>query len=216
MNPVNSEPNMVQPVAASLGLARRSGLQDMANALRRKLESEKKNYHVLEKIFYGPLVIPRTKAYKHRIAEVFASPLYSDSCKKYFAAAHVDDELMFFAADRFLTEEIILSHVKGKTFVVLEWSYFKAMMGSIHLSERIMEATFERMAASWRREVLTLTPDTMITPKVMNSWLASVEGWYRKPEDSFKVAAPRIREAHPEYEGFPDDWVMKVFCGGEP
>lgn len=177
-------------------------------------ESDITSSYDLEHIFDGSQYPPETVAYKLKVAEVFASSLYSNACKKYFAASNIHNELMFSVADQFLTEEIILSHVKREWSGEMEGSYFKAMMTSSHLSERIIVTAFGRVDGNTRKLSLELTPDYMLTPEVVKSWLAHVclvWGWGTGFATS--LATSRVRKAHPEYEGLPDEWMVKLFIG---
>lgn len=202
----------MEPRASELPLPPIRSFQQMVDELKRKVsKSELNAQEGLTNVLYNSRLERGSDAYNLEIVEMFASPKYSEAYKRYSAAKHLYDELIFSAADQFLTEGIILSRLQLGAGRHISMDYFKAMMGSAHLSERIMEAGFERVDATKLREILTPTPDAMVTPRVMNSWLATVERWY---QDGFKVAAPRIRAAHPEYEEFPDEWVIKVFCGG--
>lgn len=84
-------------------------------------------------------------------------------------------------------------------------------MESEHLSEQIMLAMIRKTDEDELDILLPLIPDRMITPEVITNWLAQVI-W--EIEKCGAAAANRIKRMYPEYEGFPDEWVLKVFCGG--
>ena len=92
-------------------------------------------------------------------------------------------------------------------------------MVSSHLSERIIKAACFRAGMTENGIILGLTPVNMITPSLISLWLEIMQWRYGRLTNlngnSPSFAARRIREAHPEYEGFPDEWVIKVFCGNE-
>lgn len=185
--------------------------------------SERKQCRDLEEI-YRLHSVKRNKEFEQCIAEAFTSPLYSNRSKAYFAALFVHSDLVLRFGDEFLSEEIIVSYLKWSGARLLNQSHVKAIMESSHLSERIIETAFKELnytKASW---TLELVPDVMVTPRVISLWKASAagpvspylvhRGRTRPPlADSLAVAASRVRKAHPEYESFPDDWVLKVFCG---
>lgn len=191
-------------------LLQHPNLQKIINSLSRQLPEidNGKNYSDLETAFCEAQESSRV-AYKRRVAEIFASPAYDDACKRYFAATHVSDEIILLLGGKFLTEEIILGYIEdqaGQWFDQPE-AHLEAMMGSSHLSENIIEAAFKRFNKPSRAHVLELTPDSMITPRVINAWMGNVR------LETLGAAALRIKRAHSEYEGFPDKWVLKVFLG---
>lgn len=172
------------------------------------------SYFALEDILYSF----RWGSEEHKLGIVTAlnSPMYSDACKRRFAASHLHDEIIFSVAGGFLNEEIILSHLRSMTSPVFSLAYFRALMVSEHLSEQIVSAAIFRIVFFEKSEVLELIPDRMITPEVMATWLGKASS--RLTEKELAIgdrgeAALRIKRTHPEYEGFPDEWVLKVFCG---
>lgn len=191
-------------------------VREIIGALRLRLsESDLDSFYDLEHIFYRSKYYPyypEKEASKLKVAEVFTSSLYNIACKKYFAASNIHNELMFSVADQFLTEELIFSHIEGAGSIEIEWCYVKAMISSSHLSERILAASFSKVSEDTRELTLELTPDNMLTPEVVKSWLASAR-WGWETGDTLTCVAARVRKAHPEYEGFPDEWLLKVFCG---
>lgn len=213
MTPVNSKPYAGSPVAAPLSFVRHYGLQEIIEALHRKLsESDKKNYHVLEKIFYARHPYEEVEKHVGSVREMFASYAYSDDCKRYFAATHSKSVLTLLLGDHFLTEDVILSTIKEQSNFGLESDYVDVVMLSSHLSEFIISAMFEEIGPAKGAQVLEATPDSMITAGLLNSWVTSLpsEG-IRRGQALF--IAKLIRRAHPEYEGLPDEWVRKAFCG---
>ena len=214
MSPFNSKPNIVHPAAGALYVVRRNGLQEIIEALHRELsESDMKNYYVLDKIFYTRHTDKEVEKHVGSVKEMFASYAYSDDCKRYFAATHSKSVLTLLLGDDFLTEDIILSTIKEQSNYGLESDYVDAVMLSSHLSEPIISAIFKRIGPAKSGQVLEATPDSMITAGLLNSWVASLPSGDLKLVDALFIAK-RIRRAHPEYEGFPDEWVIKVFCGG--
>lgn len=200
---------------------RRPNLQKIINSLSRQLPEidNGKNYSDLETAFYKATEFSAV-VYKRRVAEIFASPIYDDACKRYFAATHVSYAIVLLLGGEFLTEEIILGYIEDQTGRWFDQSkaYIEAIMGSSHLSENIIEAAFERFNKPCQAHILELTPDNMITPRVINAWSAwqSTVLYGSDPfwqETYQKAVISRIKQAHPEYEGFPDEWVLKVFCG---
>lgn len=203
-------------VLEEIAQRRRWSVWETTDVLRENLsEADTESYHAFENIFYSSEIPRGSKEYETSIAAAFKSPLYSEACKKRFAAANMIVELTLLAADKFLTEKIILSYVEGLRYKVLSLSYFAVLMGSSHLSERIVSAAIQKIDVEVRRDgVLEIIPNTMITPRVIKDWMTHTSrppfpaGW--KSESN---AAERVRQAHPEYEGFPDEWVLTVFCG---
>lgn len=185
--------------------------------------------------------------FKRELEKTFAFPLYSDELKKFVAATYIGNEFVFLVGDRFLTEELILGYIERSQQWMAEESYIKAMMGSSHLSGRIIDAASRTSGTLERNLILELTPEVMLTPKMIYNWSAGLRsgGRYvasrvlfdeqrgalsmsKKPyegpdvwslglvkyvEDALSLAAHRVRQAHPQYEEFPDEWVLKVFCG---
>ena len=200
------------------------GLPEIITALQDELTAaDQKSFQLLENLFYGD---GPTSKYENIIEKAFASPLYSDACKQLFAASHIDSELVLSLGDKFLTEEIILGYVRKAGFKTPYEDYIRVLMSSSHLSENIIEAEFGSRGTLARLMALELTPDRMITPKLMHAWKITVpydvrpsgmgvktEGRSERLKVNLTAAAARIRQVHPEYEGFPDEWVMKVFCG---
>lgn len=156
--------------------------------------------------------------YEDVIAGIFASPLYSDDCKRYFAVANVSSSHVLRLQGGLLTEELIFSHVNAPKGSYLGGAYLTALMGSKHLSERIIEAVFIRADKRVSRAALEQTPNTMVTPRVVKGWLLQASRkdsfYFPEEEEEEEFGARHIRRAHPEYEGLPDEWVLKVFCGG--
>ena len=187
--------------------------QDMLLVLS---EVDTASYFALEDILYSF----RWGSEEHKLGIVTAlnSPMYSDACKRHFAASHLQDELVFSVAGEFLTEEIILSHVECPTYPIFGLAYFAALMGSEYLSERIVSAAILKIDFFEESKALELIPDRMITPEVMATWQcpASSDGimgiWRDSPEG--KVAAGRrVKQVYSEYKNFPDVWALKVFSG---
>lgn len=177
-------------------------------------QAELESSYDVEQVLYGPSANLKDKAYKLRIAEVFASPLYSDVCKKYCAASNINNELMLSVADPFLTEEIILTYIENGWSGEMEVSYFKAIMSSSHLSTRILEAVFSKVSEPAQELSLELIPDSMVTPEVIKSWRASARwNWGWDTEQALSLITARVRKAHPEYQDLPDEWMMKMFYG---
>lgn len=168
-------------------------------------------YRVLENICQAKGIRWGSEAHKAGIAKAFESPLYSDAAKEYCAAANLDNELIFLPADRFLTEKIILGYLENVTFNIMSMSYFAALMGGAHLSERIISAMLSLTDGIQNCAALAMIPDRMITPEVITSWLG--HAWWNLSEGGKPEATWRVRQAHPEYKGFPDEWVLRVFCG---
>ena len=214
LQPSPSGPSVVEPVL----LPPRSS-KEILGELKRELSKSdlRETYPALEDIFYNPK-LRYDEEYKLNIiiiAEAFASPLYSDNCKRYWAASHVSSSVVLQFGDMFLTEEIILGHIERRELKIITLDYVKAVMSSSHLSERIIEATLKEVSEIQRGSVLKLTPDIMVTPRVIKSWISTVPhgGRYGAAVLAARAAVSRIRKAHPEYEGFPDEWALKVFCG---
>ena len=178
-------------------------------------EVDKASYFALEDILYSF----RWGSEEHKLGIVTAlnSPMYSDACKRHFAASHLQDEIIFSVAGGFLTEEIILSHVECPTYPTFSLAYFAALMGSEYLSEQIVSAAILKIDFFEESKALELIPDRMITPKVIDNWLGQASSGLTEKEltvaNDRGEAAFRVRRTHPEYEGFPDEWVLKVFCG---
>ena len=85
----------------------------MVDELERKVSKSELNApEGLTNVLYNSSLERGSDAYNLEIVEMFASPKYSEAYKRYSAAKHLYDELMFSAADQFLTEEIILSRLK--------------------------------------------------------------------------------------------------------
>lgn len=171
---------------------------------------DKTNCQTLERIFHDPWVN------QNDLADIFASPVYSDDCKRYFAKAHAYNGAVLLLGDRFLTEEIIFSHISNpEQDQLLSGKYLNNLLVSSHLSERIMEVIFQSVLPRGSRRVLELTPDIMITPRVINSWIVGVSYGDQRllPQSFISYAACIVKRVHPEYEGFPDEWALKVFCG---
>lgn len=200
--------------AVLIELARRNQdqVRETTEDLRRVFsEADTESYHALENIFYSSQVLWYSKEHKKSMAEAFKSSLYSDTCKQYFAAANMIAELTLLVADKFLTEKIILSHLGGTRYKLLDLSYFAVLMSSTHLSEHIVSAAIQKINDRFRMDdTLKIIPDTMITPKVIKTWIVRA-AW--DPYPANRSAALRIKQIHPEYEEFPDEWVLKVFCG---
>lgn len=176
-------------------------------------ETDTESYRVLENICYGKGIQWGGEAHKAGIIRAFKSPLYSDDAKEYCAAANLNNELILLPADRFLTEKIILGYVENVTVNIMSIAYFAALIRSSHLSERIVSAAVPWTDGIQNCAALAMIPDAMITSEVMTSWLSNA--WWRTSQGGGKQeAARRVRQVHPEYEGFPDEWVLKVFCGG--
>lgn len=190
-------------------------LREIIGTLRLGLsKADLNDSYDLEKIFYGPAWNHGSEAYRFRLAEVFTSPLYSDVCKKYFAASNINGELIFSVADRFLTEEIILTYVENGWSGEMEVSYFKAMISSSHMSTRILEAAFSKVSKPAQELSLELIPDSMVTPGVIKSWGASARwGRLSHAERTLSLVITRVRRAYPEYQDLPDEWMMKIFYG---
>lgn len=213
MSPVNPKSNIVHPAAGALYVVRRNGLQEIIEALHRKLsESDKKNYHVLEKIFYARHPDEEVEKHVGSVREMFDSYAYSDDCKRYFAATHSKSVLTLLLGDNFLTEDVILNTIKEQSNFGLESDYVDAVMLSLHLSEFIISAMFKEIGPAKGAQVLEATPDSMITAGLLNSWVTSLPSENIRRGQALFIAK-RIRRAHPEYEGLPDEWVRKAFCG---
>lgn len=178
------------------------------------------SYGALDKIFYPSIARRGGEAHKARIMSAFQSPLYSDSSKECFAAAHLNQDFILLSAGEFLTEKIILSYLKHPWPQILDLGYFAALMGSEHLSERIVLVAGRKVDFFEDHEALKLIPNTMIISTVIASWLNHV-AWGLVDGGSSSIAAKnphsfaagRVKRAHPEYEGLPDEWVLRVFCG---
>lgn len=180
-------------------------------------EAETASYRALERVFWPQELALDSLEYKQSVSEAFASPIYDTAAKEYFAAAHVTNPLILSVADRFLTEKIILCYLEGHRIRAFAVRHFAALMGSEHLSERIILAAFHKMDSGGILKVLDLVPDPMVTPEVAKRWMAKalqVPYVSLQPELATTDVVQRIRETHPEYEGFPDEWTLKVFCGG--
>lgn len=187
------------------------GLSETAGNLRLVLsEAEIVSYHALETIWWESDLKWDSLEDKLNMVEAFASPLYETAAKEYFAAAHLGNSLILSMADRFLTEEIIFSFFSGPRMKLFGLPHFVALMGSEHLSERIILAAFPKTYPERLLKSLSLVPDAMIAPAVVSSWMLEAS---KKISKCQAVAVLRIKKVYPEYEGFPDDWVLKVFCG---
>ena len=203
-------------VLEEIAQRRRWSVWETTDVLRENLsEADTESYRAFENIFYSSEIPRGSKEYETSIAAAFKSPLYSEACKKRFAAANMFVELTLLVADKFLTEKIILSHLEGLRYKVLRLSYFAVLMGSSHLSERIVSAAIQKIDIEVKMDgVLKVIPDAMVTPRVIKDWMSNASafripaGW--NPES---FAAQRVKQTHPEYEGFPDEWALKVFCG---
>lgn len=190
------------------------GLREIIETLRGTLTIEEKKG--LEVLFHHPKKYMTSWKYKLGITNVFESPSYSDSCKKYFAASRIDSELVLLSGGQFLTEEIIVGYIeKVGREKPISWDYVKALMRSSHLSGRIIEAMLKQLGYDQSRQVLITSSAALITPGVIVAWLskAAERRQSRHLLACREFAVLQIRRAHPEYEGFPDDWVLKVFCG---
>lgn len=185
-------------------------LWENTDALRESLsDSDIASYRAFHVVFYPFETEWGSAEHRLNVAAAFKSPAYSDAVKEYFAAAHLNSEFILLSADGFLTEKVILSFVKSPSPVIFNMSYFAALMGSSHLSEQIVLKSTQYLWASDGKKALHLIPDRMITSEVMSQWLSKTH----RTNNLRCFAARRIKQAHPEYEEFPDDWVMKVFCG---
>lgn len=174
------------------------------------------SYRKLENAFYSEQVQRGSEKYKAIIVRALKSPLYDDAAKKYFAALHLSDEFILLSADKFLTEKIILSYTEDNWMTLFfSLPYFAALMQSAHLSERLVLAAIQKIAGCGEQKTLELIPDRMITPKVVDSWLANIIQLPNSLEilrDWKAVAAKRIMRIHPEYNELPHEWILKVFC----
>lgn len=178
-------------------------------------EVDMNSYQALENVFWRLSVSERDfQSKKLRIVEVFASSLYSEASKEYFAAGKVEDRLILSVCGQFLTEKIILGYLEGPRANLFNVDYFTALMGSKHLSVQIISAALIRLYPPWDWKALEVIPNLMIIPEVVVSWLAKVSGGSSGGfilAEAKVAAALRIKQVHPEYEGLPDDWVLKVF-----
>lgn len=184
------------------------------------------SYRVLESAFYPSGPVRRLQQHRISRTSTFASPLYCVACKEYFAASHLSNKLVLSVGEEFLASEIILSFLQGPECKSFNVDYFSALIGSRHLTEQITIAalhktddfdSFDSYKNFEDLKVLEFIPDAIITPEVINNWLDKASSWqeYLLPTgwEATIVAAKRIRQAHPEYDEFPDEWVLKVFCG---
>ena len=91
----------------------------------------------------------------------------------------------------------------------------KAIIGSPHLSEQVIEATLLVIGPIGRKGLLELIPNALITPRVINAWRSTVphEELPGRTAAATSAAVSSIKRAHPEYDGVPNEWVLKVFCG---
>lgn len=187
-------------------------------------DSDTNSYFEFENICYATGAYPGSEAYQDALAEAFISPYYSDAIKEYFAAAHLSNRFILASAGRFLTEKIILSYLENMRFQSLFESCFATIMRCEHLNERIVSAAikkiehFDDLRAS---KILELIHSQLVTPLVVTSWLSRSlqevqdirgRGWDHE-SSATAIVALRVKQIHPEYEGFPDEWVLKVFCG---
>lgn len=182
-------------------------------------ESDVDSYVKLETIFYARGGRWGNEAYKIKVTKAFDSPCYSDASKEYFAAANVGDESILASCGQFLTEKIILSYITHINFESFSSSYFAALLGSEHMSERIILAIIEGVGnlSDFRAyKILELIPAWLITPEIVTNWLYKLllPPHVQSKSATRALAALRVKQTYPEYEGFPDDWVLKVFCGG--
>lgn len=189
-------------------------------------ETDIANYRTLEDILYAPMRDLQNGAWgslEHRfsIAEAFDSPIYSDACKRYFAASRLGYDFVLSAADNFLTERIIASYFENPGDRNCTASYFAVLLKSEHLSERIVSAVVRNITNLDGLKVLDLIPDSMITPEVLANWLSSwmdhvsSEGRLITSTHHKIFAGQRVKQVHPEYADFPDEWALHIFCGGE-
>lgn len=179
-------------------------------------EADKNSYKALEKILWAQDKEWDSPEYKLSIVEAFASPLHSDASKEYFAAANMGvGSAIISACDQFLTEKIILSYIEGPRTKLFGVDCFTALMGSKHLSARIISAMLLKLYSSGDLPALEIIPDHMITPEVVNSWIKATSLGMGEPLLSYLCAdaALRVKQAHPEYADHPDAWVVKIFCG---
>lgn len=150
------------------------GTSRSSEFLRRSLsEVDMASYRVLETILCPPEAnydeeYDEEKA-KLSLAEAFKSPLYSDDSKKYFAAAHLSEEVILLVASKFITEKIIFSHIESTGDMRVRLPYLAVLMGSEHLSGRILEVVLSDANYRRSRQALAFIPDAMITPGLMKS-----------------------------------------------
>lgn len=150
------------------------GWPDMMNTLFRGLsKSDKNTVHTLEDIYISSQ--PRIQNSEEDIRLIknsFASSLYSDKGKRYFAAAHVNLHLILLTGEKFLTEEIIWAHMSRQSRKFLATDYMTGLAKSLHLSERIVDAALQEMSYSEGQWFLGLVPASMITPRVIKTSLS--------------------------------------------
>lgn len=187
-------------------------------ALREKIPStDKGSFRTLSQSLEYILWKFPTREREISIANAFASPMFSDDCKRLCAALYLGvNPSILRLGDRSLTEEIIFGYLHELESKSFGSSYIPALMRSSHLSEQIIEAAFEATGDLGRLQALELTPDAMVTPRLINTWKATFSHAglrAERREANLMAAASRIRKAHPEYADFPDEWVLKVFCG---
>lgn len=188
-------------------------LEPTANLRQALSVTDEASYRALERVICYSELGSNSAERKLRAAELFASPIYSDACKEYFVAAHMSDKLVVLAGDRFLTEKIILGYLRNPQAQSLDLAYLTVLIGSVHLSEPILVALFNRTYERTQvGKTLAVIPDIMITPQIIRSWLAPIS--WLTAGDPMATIARRIRQVHPGYEGLPDEWVLKVFSGG--
>ena len=178
-------------------------------------EADMNSYQALENFWCSSVSERDSPEYRIRIAEAFASSLYSEASKEYFAAGKVEDRLILSVCGQFLTEKIILGYLESPRANLFNVDYFTTLMGSEHLSVQIISAALIRLCPPWDWKALEVIPDLMITPEVVNSWIKATSLGMGEPLLSHLCsdAALRVKQAHPEYADHPDAWVVKMFCG---
>ena len=210
-------PNMSRSSSvASVASGFRTLQKTMDDLLLSFSESDGENFQAMKTIFTEPRLFAwDSEDYQLNLIEVFESVLYSDISKTFFAASNISDSRVLLSGDGFLTEEIILGHIEQPNWKFIDEPYVKAIMASSHLSEQIVKATLKEVNYKDSRLALEMTPNAMITPDVIHIWMSQTTGvlMRRLIPDWLSFTANCIRQAHPEYEGFPDEWVVRVFSG---
>lgn len=195
----------------------RCTFQEMEDRLWQDLsKAEFQSFQILESIYNA--VDGQTLEAYHLLEKAFASPMYGHKSKNFFAATHIGNEFILQLGDKFLTEEILLSYIQKELWDSVRSSYLNAIVSSSHFSEQVIEAVFQSRLYGESKIILASTPDAMITPKVIIAWLGkALTGPYSQYDAMLlwnrEHASQRIGKAHPEYQGLPKDWVLKVFCG---
>ena len=154
------------------------------------------------------------------VEDFFKSSLFSSKVKELWALTNPRWTAVLRWGGSFLSEVSLLD-VINENENINSREFVEALKANKSFTPKVFAAYFTNHTVTLEGQAFALefTPNSFVTPAWIQAVLAmrldfevfdtplgvAVSEYYRE------IIAAKVRKAHPEYEGMPDDWTLKLF-----